>query len=487
MSFRGNLIIEGEHEWRIHAADDYRTLPKASDPAAIVATVKELLANSKSVRSEWIIAPASSSCFFSHLSLPPEIDAKDRRSLIYELENHLPIDAESMAADFSVLPAAAHGAPRLHGRSVAAVAVEVDDWKPLTTKLESADIPVTNIVPSAILAMVSLHEKHSLAGVSSLMLCHGEHADLITLVDDRISSWKYGKIDATSLERHKSLDLPASNQILVVDCTEAQGSLIRNKLGSFQIEPNSFVTHCLEGANTALSKPASIQFNLRRDDLAPEDPLRPMNRQLSWLAFAVATCLIAMIFGSWWRTTRLERKISENLLAQSAAFQESFPDTRVPASLLRRVRSEHSRIMGSRNATKQIEAPNSATEVMHVLLASLPRDIRVRISSIDIRNGDLDLTFQVQHFVEAGLVAEALARGGFDVSQPATAQKDAKTFESTIQARWRQNPSANANQASEGAASSNRVPQGKPSIGEPNTPISNITRSRTETQEADAK
>ena len=123
MSFRGNLIIEGEHEWRIHAADDFRTLPKASEPTAIVATVKELLANSKSVRSGWIIAPASSSCFFSHLSLPPEIDGKDRRSLIYELENHLPIDAESMAADFSVLPAAAHGAPRLHGRSVAAVAV----------------------------------------------------------------------------------------------------------------------------------------------------------------------------------------------------------------------------------------------------------------------------------------------------------------------------------------------------------------------------
>ena len=143
--------------------------------------------------------------------------------------------------------------------------------------------------------------------------------------------------------------------------------------------------------------------------------------------------------------------------------------------------------MGSRNATKQIEAPNSATEVMHVLLASLPKDIRVRINSIDIRNGDLDLTFQVQHFVEAGLVAEALAQGGFDVSQPATAQKDAKTFESTIQARWRQNPSANANQASEGAAISVKVPQGNPSIGEPNTPISNIARSRTETQEVDAK
>ena len=491
MSFRGSLIIEGEHEWRIHVADDVRTLPGASEPDVIVATVKELLANSKGVHSGCIIAPASTSCFFCYLSLPPEIDTRDRRSLIYELENHLPIDAESMAADFSMLPAGDHEDPRLHGRSVSAVAVEVDDWKPLANKLESADIPVTHIIPSAILAMASVHEKHAFVGVSSLMLCHGDHADLITLADDRISSWKYGKIQATSLERHKSLDLPESIQTLVVDCTEAQASLIRDKIGPVQIAPDSFVTHCLEGAHTVLSKPASIPFNLRRDDLASEDPLRPINRQLSWLAFAVAACLLAMIFGSWWRTTRLEKRISDNLRAQSAAFKQSFPDTRVPASLLRRVRSEHSRIMGSRNATQQIEAPNSATAVMFGLLASLPSDIRVRISSIDIRNGDLDLTFQVQHFVEAGIVAEALSQGGFDVSQPATAQKDAKTFESTIQAKWRQNLSASTNQASEGAAVSSTVQQNKPFIRKPNTPTSSntsrIARPRTEAREVDAK
>jgi hypothetical protein len=147
--------------------------------------------------------------------------------------------------------------------------------------------------------------------------------------------------------------------------------------------------------------------------------------------------------------------------------------------------------MGSRNATKQIEAPNSATEVMRVLLASLPRDIRVRISSIDIRNGDLDLTFQVQHFVEAGIVAEALSQGGFDVSQPATAQKDAKTFESTIQAKWRQIVSASTNQAAEGAAFSSRAEQSKPSIGKPNKPTPGnafrIAGPQTETPEVDAR
>ncbi|MGI9468550.1 MAG: hypothetical protein ACR2OA_15640 [Rubripirellula sp.] len=491
MSFRGSLIIEGEHEWRIHVADDFRTLPKASANVEIVATVKELLSKSQGVHSGCIIAPASDSCFFSRLNLPPEVDTRDRPSLIYELENHLPIDAESMAADFSVLPASAPEDPTASGPSISAVAVEVNDWKPLADMLESAAIPVTNIIPSAALAIASLHEKHSFSGISSTVLCHGDHADLITLADDRIYSWKYTKLEMASLARHRSLDLPESNPILVVDCTEAQDALIRDNLGSIQIEPDALVTHYLQGADTALSKPSSTHFNLRRDDLAVEDPLRPINRQLSWLAFAVAACLITMIFGSWWRTTKIENRITENLLAQSEAFKESFPGTRVPASLLRRVRSEHSRTMGSRNATKQIEAPNSATEVMRLLLTSLPTDIRVRVSSIDIRNGDLDLTFQVQHFVEAGIVAEALSQGGFDVSQPATAQKDAKTFESTIQAKWRRNVSASTNQPSEEPAVPNVVEPSKTSIGAPNIPTSSnaspISRPQTDTREVDSR
>ncbi|MAI33747.1 MAG: hypothetical protein L7W43_11800 [Rubripirellula sp.] len=491
MMFRGSLIIQDKHEWRIHVADDFRTLPKATDNAEIVAAVKELRKKSNFVNTGCIIAPASDSCFFSRLNLPSELDTRDRPSLIYELENHLPIDAESMSADFAALPSAVAQDQSPRGASVSAIAIEVHEWKPLTDSLEAANIPVTNIIPSAALAITSLHEKHAFVGTNSLLLCHGDHADLITLADDCIFSWKYFKLEAASLKRHKNLDLAKSKQTLVVDCPEAQVALIRDNAGAIQLDSDSLISHYLQGANTALSKPSSNLFNLRRDDLASEDPLRPISRQLSWLAFAVATCLATMIFGSWWRATRIESRIAKNLLAQSEAFEESFPDTRVPASLLRRVRSEHSRIMGSRNATKQIEAPNSATEVMRVLLASLPTATRMRISSIDIRNGDLNLTFQVQHFVDAGVVAEALSQGGFDVSQPATTQKDAKTFESSLQAKWRKDSSANTNHAGEKPAAIPRVEQGNPSTGTP-PPLgpgitSRLTLPPTDESEIDAK
>lgn len=441
MSSRGTLIIEGEQGWHIHVGDKSHTLPKASQNDEIVAAVQDLRARASGVGSDCIIAPASTSCFFSQLHVPPEVDTRDRPTLTYELENHLPIDAESMAADFSVLPAAGNQNQAVAGHAIAAIAVEASAWKPLVETLESRGIQVTNIIPSATLAITSLHAKHGLAGTNRIMLCHGKHVDLIILADDRICSWKYTKLEEPSLARHKVLEVSESARTLVVNGTDTQATMIRDNLGQIEIEPESLTTHQIEGANINSSKPGSIHFNLRRGALASEDPLRPINRQLMWTACSLAIFLLAIILGSWWRTVRIERKITENLRAQSSAFQESFPDTRIPASLLRRVRSEHTRIMGSRNANKQIEVPNSATEVMRLLLLTLPTEIRLKVSSIDIRDGELDLTFQVQHFVEAGTVAEALSQGGFDVSQPATTQKDVRTFESTIQATWRKKDS----------------------------------------------
>ena len=438
MSFRGCLIIESEDEWCILLANETRTLPRTSEVEKVVATVSELLGNSKNASTGCIIAPASNSCFFSLLHFESDFDIRDRTTLIYELENHLPIDAESMSADFAMLPQQAKDDQSSPGKSVAAVAIEVKDWKPLADKLETAGFPVTNIIPSVELTVASLRANHSLSGFSNLILCHGDHADLITLADDQILSWKYSKLDAASLKRHKFLEIRDSDEILVVGGTETQITLIRDNAGTAKHETTALRTHQLHGADAAISKPTSIHFNLRRDRLASNDPLRPISRQLSWLGFAVATCLCVIIAGSWWRSTRIEAKITETLRAQSNAFKESFPGIRVPASLLRRVRSEHSRIMGSRNASKQIEAPESATEVMGAILASLPTNIRLRINSIDIRNGILDLAFQVQRTVDAGAVAEALSKAGFDVSPPVTTQKDGKTFDSTIQAQWKE-------------------------------------------------
>ena len=99
MTFRGTLIIEVRNEWHIVVANERRSLPKDSQATAIAAAVRQLVEDTNGAKSECIIAPASATCFFTILTINPKIDFRDRLSLIYELEKHIPVDAESMAAD----------------------------------------------------------------------------------------------------------------------------------------------------------------------------------------------------------------------------------------------------------------------------------------------------------------------------------------------------------------------------------------------------
>ena len=457
MTFRGTLIIEGRNEWHIVVANERRSLPKDSQATAIAAAVRQLVEDTNGAKSECIIAPASASCFFTILTINPKIDFRDRLSLIYELEKHIPVDAESMAADFGPPPPSATSHKTADGESAVAIAIEADTWSPLVESIEAEGISVTNIIPNVVLAVASLHEEHSLSGPGNLILCDGDQSDLIAVADDFPLSWKYCNLEPKTLKRHKSLEIQDSSDVLVVGATEEQLQLIREHIGTVSADSTPLLEHQIKGAGIVVAKPDSIHFNLRRDRLAPTDPLRPIQRQLSRLAFAIAICLCLIIAGSWWRSTRIEAKISDTIQAQAAAFKNSFPNSRPPASLLRRIRSEHSRILGSRNASKQIEAPESAVKVLNALLTSLPVETRYTIKAIDIRNGKMDLTFQVRRTVDAGAVAEALSQGGFDVAPPVITQKDAKTFNSTIQAEWREHESKGTNIRSTEAATSQNM------------------------------
>jgi hypothetical protein len=143
-----------------------------------------------------------------------------------------------------------------------------------------------------------------------------------------------------------------------------------------------------------------------------------------------------MVLGGWWRKERIETQIAEVRWQQRELFQEAFPSTKVPAALIRRVRSEHTRVMSSRGASSLVDVPQSAPEVLRELLAAFPQEVRFRIKSIKIRNGRVDLDMQVRSPVDAGVLATSLSAVGFDVEPPVTTQKDAQTFDSVLEARW---------------------------------------------------
>lgn len=186
-------------------------------------------------------------------------------------------------------------------------------------------------------------------------------------------------------------------------------------------------------------------FDLRRDALGHRDPLRQIRLPLRTAGVAIAVCFIAMIVGSWWRTDLVEQEISRIRQQQQREFEDAFPNARVPAALLRRVRSEHSKVLGSRGKTAAVEAPLEAPLILRQVLDSLPEKIRFQVQRIVIANGEVTMDLLVRNPVDSGTIAGALSEAGFDVEPPGTTQKDDRSYQSQLKAKWRPLPSSAQN------------------------------------------
>ena len=451
MSFRDCLIVERPNDWLIVVGGEteHRASDVSSDELVTCVNLMVKLAGLKAPNC--LIAPAANSCFFATIQGGEELDVRDRRALTYELESHIPLDAEAMVADFVVavtptkqtkdadkLAPAVETAEGERGKSVSAVAVEFSRWRELAEALENSGIPVRSIAPSATLATRALLEELHLSGPAELLLVDCGQCDAVKVEGDSITAWKHLAMDDATIRRHRLLDSGEIAQGVVVGADPSQLAQLREAYMDVDVRAidRPLESLWIDGAQLALTKQSPRWFDLRRDQLGPSAPLRPILPQLRLVTAAAILFVLAIGIGGWWRVRRIEQAIDQINFDQRAAFEEAFPGSQVPAALVRRVRSEHSKVLGSRGATAEINVPQSATEVLRELLSALPESVRFRISRLKILNGRVQLELQVRTAVDAGALATALKSHGFEVEPPVTTRKDARTFDSVLEASW---------------------------------------------------
>jgi hypothetical protein len=451
MSSRDGLIVERTQDWLVLIGTQTERLASDVPVSAIVETVQRLT-QAENVRSpRCLIAPAATSCFFVSLRGDDLPDLRDRRALTYELESHVPLDAEAMVADFAPAPSVTqersqskqrdpdvNQRPAHSQHAISAVAIEIGRWKELADALEASGFAVAHIVPAPLLAARALTENAEAREWTELLLVEGRECDAITLRGDQMSAWKHLSLDPDSLRLHRQLDSRTVSHAIAVGADGTQLELMRN---TFQETPLRINEESLEalwrrGSELSFAKHTSHWFDLRREQLGPGDPFRPIAPQLRRVTIAALVFLVAIMIGSRLRSRRIEAAIDRVSAQQRADFQEVFPNASVPAALVRRVRSEHTKVVGSRAASTELELPVSATEVLRELLTALPSSVRFRMTSLKINNGQVDIDLQVRTAVDAGLLASALQSHGFEVEPPVTTRQDAKTFQSVLEAKW---------------------------------------------------
>lgn len=422
------ITVTQRHDgWRFYADGIERTCAPDVAPEQLATTLTNFVASIGLKSPTCVLSPASTACFFVKLRPSDDVDLRDRAALAFELEDHLPIDAESFVADFV----------ETGPSEISAIAIEHARWKPLTDAIESVGVSVRSIVPAAVLATRGFVCEAKTPDDGRLFWFDGNDVDVVDVTDGRIVDWKHlrGSSDVIQRDRQFRGDA-AMTWVGGEPPNETMPTAIEAAIGPHQRLPRPMMEYEAIGANAYAADQGGPWFDLRRDALAALDPFRAVHKNLRALALASVACFLTLVAAGYYRSVRIENRIAQLRDQQVDLFEKSFPDTKAPGAILRRVRSEHARLVGARGGQASVGAPVNAPEILRRVLGSLPVDVRFRIEALAITDGSVDLDLQVRSPVDAGAVAAALSAAGFATDPPVTLQKDAKTFTSTIRAEW---------------------------------------------------
>ncbi len=455
------ILLETSRGWRLLAAGtDARSCAYGGDanasPAELAEWVRQSVSEHQLNGRQLLLAPDTASTFFATFAASKLGAARDRNSLTYQLEDTLPFDAEEIVADFQAGPV-----------TVSGVCIELKRWAPIVEALEGAGLLVQSIVPASLLACQSLLQEPAAQEADLVLWPREEDCDLFCIRDQQVVRWRRCRRERQALARELSgelLDLEHPASIALVNAAEDVQETLRclESADAVSLTTDAWDVHVARAGAEVLRARWQPWYELRRGLLTNGDPARPYRGALYWLCGAAPLFLVSLAVACWWRGEQLARQLVEVNQNQNEVFLQAFPETSIPLAVLARLRSEHTKVTGSRRTGDDVTRPRSALQVLHALLAGLPDDIRFRLTEIRIEDGALTFDVVLKSHSDAGRLAASLEAHGFAVLPPATTQAEDQTIQSRVQAVWSSQPAPMERSSNDGGRSDNEIPGGQP-------------------------
>lgn len=461
----GGLIEQTLSGWRIHCGDQTRELSASIDQADLVDTFTEQL-RASGEPPRCVLALAAPECFYTTFGSNDAAIGKDRTATLYELERHFPLDAEGMVVDFWKSPV---DLPDGSGNRICAVAVDQQRMQALVDAVEDSHIELVAIVPKDFMIAQALSNADGSPPRLDLLLGKDSTWDYLEIRQGALVTWKHWSEAGDRLGQQLRLirsehlkDQSSSDPPLHV-VSEDESAETRDAIestGKTQWHTESQTGLLIQSANRVLAGRWGSLVNLRRGAFAPRDPLIAVAKPLRRLTLAASLCAAVLLAASWFRTSKIETAVQTVLEEQRSAFRDAFPDRRVPSLLLRSVRTEHRRTLGSRGRGTVVDLPTPATAVMADLLHGLAnarqQGARFRLLDCAIEDGECSVTLRTREAGQIGVIAKSLEGAGFRVGPPATQQipssrdEPVLTFQSTLSIKWTGQPEGSRDASSSG-------------------------------------
>ncbi len=420
-----HILILSDGPWRLlyHHGDQLETFDIPSDADSSLSdkvhASKQQLLELDYDGQPILLALASSLCLSATIDTSSIERSGRRRSMGYQLEEHLPICVEDAVVDFVESPGEALG-----------VCTEQDLLVSVIDALTASGIAVQHICPAAFL-ITSFAVDQQPDGDAVLItnpkpvgMSDEIEFDLIEMRKNRPVKWWWfaGDAEAANKELSRLSDTQSEPFTLLSVGSEQHAQQARKGL-SASIEVLSLNRSCDEAIAHAacgiLEQQTKVWIDLRRDALAPPNRYEAYRKPLTALLIAVLMFVLSIGVVAQLRGRAYSVRVAEALAQQRDAYREVFPESkRIPRiGVRKRLESEQRRLAGlggeaAESGDSDSIQMTSALTQLHDVLANLPSNIRYRILDISIQPRLVRVDGQAQSHAQAEKLVVALQKSG---------------------------------------------------------------------------
>lgn len=415
----------------LSAAGDRTTMAKGqSTPNELASRIRNWIDERRIDRTNVVVSLSSET---THLVA---IDAKDleadptRQAIAFHLESILPLDAEAIELDFLQ--------PK---ETIVCLAVDVAAVMPWIDALENEGVEIRHIVSELMVVAQSLAGDHTFADDSTWVLRNtidGQAwADCVRIHDGMAVAWSRLPDDADEIHRELQIQsMTQDSQASIIEAVAHDQSPILQSIGETHVINFDWDQQLATATSVVLSGHAKQFFDLRRGRLASHDPIRSIRSDLNRFFVAAMVGIVLICGAFWWKAFQYDRMNSQADQLMRNAYQQAIPGQRVPAALVRRIKSEHQRALGLRSGLSKVRVPIDVLDVLSALNQGLPKDIDVSIENLRINDGEFLLDLRIDSYQQGAQWVETIQATGFEVSPPAITRAGNGVLDAQLRGTW---------------------------------------------------
>lgn len=420
------VLLQTRDGWRAVSLGGVRAeqdLP-SDNPSQLAAGLLAFFNEHRLRHDQLIVAINSASTLMTSFPVADLAGARDRQTITFRLESALPLDAESIAADYQFV-----------GENIVCLAASTSTFGPVVEALEAAGLQVQSVVTAIELVVHAALKAGQCRSNGPVLVAVDDGYELLTLKDGIPVAWRR----CTQLiEVIRAVRLSGEERHLVTlgldeETTRLLEEQSLNVAGGTRTDIGDLLRR---GATRVLRAQRDPWFELRRGRLAEMAPYRSISKSVRLLLVTLAASVMAAAGVLYWRASLYEQQLAAIRTEERELFKRAFPESPVPRAVLTRLRSEHAKVLASRRETADVPAVAPALQVLRTYLSGLPLDVRCQTSELGIDDGELTADVRLNRHEDAGAVADSLQLAGFEIDPPTTTQQEDRTINSRMTGRW---------------------------------------------------